>query len=92
MGKPTTGTREYVGDTFAIEPRGINWAVINGTDLVCIVRGRAPAFEMATRLQRKATYPVMAPAQSANGEKQEPSANARICCRVKPPKAGASEQ
>ena len=89
MNKPSVGTRESVGDTFAIEPRGINWAVLNGTDLVCIVRGRSPAFEMATRLQRKATYPDLVPVPSTRSEKQGPCKNAQTRSRGNPSKVSA---
>ena len=87
MDKTTVEGWKQIGTSFSIEPRGRNWAVLNGTDLVCIVRGRDTAYDMATRCQRqqderKNACQGTAPTQSASNEKQDPNKNVRTRSRA----------
>ena len=44
--------REQIGSSVFIEQKGPNWRIVDGAGLVCVVRGRSQALEMATRHQR----------------------------------------
>ena len=63
-----TAGREQIGASVFIEQKGPNWRIVDGAGLVCVVRGRSVALEMATRCQRRlddkpAPVPVISPAK-----------------------------
>jgi len=51
--KATAGSRYQVGASFSIELHGINWAVLDGEEVICMVRGRSEALRIATKQQRQ---------------------------------------